>query len=155
MGTRTLFEFLIALHDVVASPAVDERYRDHEWIVREQEAKLDRELPYLRRKERSSLQHRQTKILRDEADHVGEATTKYGDPFGRGWASEDLQPVRIDTVSVMSTRTSDLFPPCSTALQGASLESENLTATRASIDWVPPSLYVRGRSCTGRGSSSA
>lgn len=89
-NVRSLFELLVTTLDIVGSKKLDTRYRDHEWVVLQQQAELTFELELLPTKERSALRHQQKKIKRDYRAKYDEVVARYGSSFARSWAAEDL-----------------------------------------------------------------
>lgn len=91
MSSRSLFELLTTVLDLLHDRGLEERYMNHRWVIAHLEASLRLESEYLPKKDRAAELHRQKKLLNDTRAQFVRVMEMYGSQFTRGWASEDLR----------------------------------------------------------------
>lgn len=88
---RTLFELLVSLRDVTASPDMDERYQAQFFIGGVQFGGLRREADALPGHEGDELRERLRQLAEGTAWAYKTAIDEYGEGFARGWAGRSIE----------------------------------------------------------------
>jgi len=125
MGTRSLFELLVTLREVIGSSSLADRYLAHGSVSAQIEAQLSIGVTELRGNSRRALAHRRKKLGRDTEEAYNEAVQRYGRSFARSWARGDL---RTRAVRLGLEEDYEYFRLVSSVLHGSAGGSMGLIA---------------------------
>lgn len=89
--TRSLFEHLVNLCEVSATPDSARRYVAHKAVSAQILSRMTRGLAYLKGTARKAEAHRLRKLRNASASDYAAAMSKYGSGFRRNWATDNLR----------------------------------------------------------------